>query len=294
MEEGEVLEDVPMSPLCTIRAGGKARLLSKPRSRASLLCLLRFLHKEQVAFFVLGKGANLLVGDKGFEGVVVSLGDMPAEMQVQLSEDSGALQLSAGQSISQLLKLALEQGLVGAEFLSGVPGTLGGACAMNAGTRQGACMSLVSSLELATAEGAGWVEASQVPHAYRHTQLPPHSVVLGLRFVLPKGDTALSKEKMRRDLEYRKQTQPLEWPSFGSVFRNPPGHAAGQLLDEAGLKGATCGGAQISTKHANWIVNLGTATARDIVTLMDMAIVRTEARHGIKLVPEVQRKGVFE
>jgi len=290
----ETVLNAPMSSRCTIRTGGEAAALCKPRSKASLLSLLRFLHEERVGFFVLGKGANLLVGDKGYEGVALSLADMPVEEEVQTFENRGELTLSAGQPISRLLSLALAEGLVGAEFLSGIPGTLGGACAMNAGTRAGECMSLVLAVELATAEGVGWVEAGQLPHGYRHTQLPPGSVVLRLRFLLLKGDVSLSKEKMRQDLERRKQTQPLEWPSFGSVFKNPEGAYAGQLIESAGLKGESCGGAQISTKHANWIVNLGTATAKDVVQLMELAISRVETQHGIKLEPEVKRIGVFE
>jgi UDP-N-acetylmuramate dehydrogenase len=283
-----------MSSLCTIRAGGKAAALCKPRSRKALLSLLRFLRGEGVDFFTLGKGANLLVGDGGYEGIALSLADMPTEEEVQSFETRGELVLSAGQPISHLVRRAYSEGLVGAEFMAGIPGTLGGACAMNAGTRAGECMSLVLAVEVATAEGAGWVEASRLPHGYRHTRLPPESAVLGLRFALPRGDIALSKEKVRRDMAHRKQTQPLEWPSFGSVFRNPEGQYAGQLIESAGLKGETCGGAQISTKHANWIVNLGTATARDIVRLMDMAVSRVEIQHGVKLVPEVKRMGVFE
>ncbi|MCL2012830.1 MAG: UDP-N-acetylmuramate dehydrogenase [Cystobacterineae bacterium] len=294
LSAGEVLLNAPMSSRCTVRTGGEAAALCKPQSTEALLSLLRFLQKEHIDFFVLGKGANLLVGDKGFEGVVLSLSEMPAEEEVQLFEEGGELTLSAGKPIAQLLSLALKQGLVGAEFLSGIPGTLGGACAMNAGTWQGECMALVKAVELATAEGVGWVDAQQLPHGYRYTQLPPESIVLRLRFALPKGDVALSKEKIRKDLAHRRHTQPLAWPSFGSAFKNPEGEYAGRLIDSVGLKGARCGGAQISTRHANWIINLGTATALDIVRLMEMVASRIEAQHGIKLVPEVKRMGVFE
>jgi len=292
--EGEVLPNAPMSSRCTIRTGGAVAALCKPRSRDALVAVLRFLHNEGVDFFPLGKGANLLVGDQGYEGVALSLGDMPAEEEVQLFESRGELRLSAGQSISRLLSLGFSQGLVGAEFLSGIPGTLGGACAMNAGTPAGECMSLVLAVELATPEGAGWVEAKHLPHGYRYTQLPQGSVVLGLRFALPTGDVAHSKEQLRKDLLHRKQVQPLELPSFGSAFKNPEGKYAGQLIDSVGLKGHTCGGAQISTKHANWIVNLGTATAHDVFRLMGMAVERVKTQHGIELVPEVKLKGVFE
>ncbi|MCL2178383.1 MAG: UDP-N-acetylmuramate dehydrogenase [Proteobacteria bacterium] len=294
MGEDEIGLDIPMAAHCTVRVGGKLAALSKPRSMASLLALLRFLHKENVAFFILGKGANLLLGDKGFDGVAISLSNMPPQEEVKVLGEGGELQLSAGQSISRLLGLALGRGLVGAEFLAGIPGTLGGACAVNAGTRQGDYMSLVSAVELATAEGVGWVGANQLPYGYRHTQLPPHSIAVALRFALPKGDIGLAKRRMREELAYRKRTQPLEWPSFGSVFRNPKGHRAGQLIDAAGLKGTRCGGAQISTKHANWIINRGAATALDILRLMEMAMVRVEAQYGIKLTPEVHQKGVFE
>ena len=164
---------------------------------------------------------------------------------------------------------------------------------MNAGTKMGECMTIVSAVELATHEGIGWVNQSQLHYTYRHTALPPHSVVTRVRFSLRQGDLAESQAKMDADLGYRKRTQPLSQPSFGSVFQNPPGENAGRLIESAGLKGQIIGGAQISPQHGNWIVNLRGAAARDVVALMELAQSRVKAETGIELHPEVKRVGSF-
>jgi UDP-N-acetylmuramate dehydrogenase len=184
-------------------------------------------------------------------------------------------------------------GLVGAEFLAGIPGTLGGAVAMNAGTRNGEAFRAIEAVEVATADGVGWLMKAQVPHAYRHSELPPGGVVTRVRFLLRKGDVVASKAAMDADLGYRKRTQPLSQPNFGSVFTNPPGDHAGRLLEVVGLKGHTLGRAQVSTLHANWIVNLGGATARDVLGLVTLMQQRVREETGVDMKPEVKRVGVF-
>jgi UDP-N-acetylmuramate dehydrogenase len=185
-----------------------------------------------------------------------------------------------------------QQRLVGAEFLAGIPGTIGGATAMNAGTKNGECMTVVDAVELASPEGVAWVSEKDIDWEYRHTHLPP-GVVTRVRFQLRPGDLKASQAKMDLDLNYRKRTQPLTMPNFGSVFTNPPGDFAGRLIESAGLKGHRIGNAQISELHANWIVNLGGASAKDVVSLMTLAQARVRGATGVELVPEVKRVGVF-
>ena len=290
----DVERDAPLAPWCTVRVGGPAEALVRPKDPDAVARLLRRAQAEGVPVAVLGGGANTLVGDGGVRGAVLKLPPKLApEELLPLREGKGALVLPAGAAIARLVTLMKQQGLVGAEFLAGIPGTLGGAVAMNAGTKHGECMSVVEALEWATPGGVGWVDAAQVGRAYRHTDLPPGAVVTRVRFVLPQGDVAASQRKMDEDLAYRKRTQPLSQPNFGSVFTNPKGDFAGRLIEAVGLKGFKIGHAQFSTLHANWIVNLGGATAKDVVTLMDEAQRRVLEQHGVTLVPEVKRIGVF-
>jgi len=287
----EVKRDVPLAPWCTVRVGGAAEVLVRPQTPDTVVSALRLAHDTGTPVAVLGLGANTLVGDLGVPGVTLKLPPATFKEEVELDEAGGVLTLSAGASIARLVTLMKQHGLVGAEFLAGVPGTIGGAVSMNAGTKNGECLSRVVALELATADGLGWV--APPPFRYRHTELPPGAVVTRAKFRLPKGDLAQSQATMDADLGYRKRTQPLSQPSFGSVFTNPPGHHAGALIEQVQLKGHTLGGAQISTLHANWIVNLGGATAQDVTRLMALAQARVRAAFGVELTPEVKRLGGF-
>ncbi len=291
--QGELREAAPLAPLTSIRVGGRAELLARPGSTAGLVSLLAAVRDTGTALTLLGGGANTLVGDGGIAGVTLKLtSDLFAE-QVELSATEGRITLGAGAAIARLIQLMKTNGLVGAEFLAGIPGTIGGACAMNAGTKNGECMSVVEAVELATADGLGWVPRAQVPSVYRHTTLPQGAVVTRVRFLLPFGDPVVSQAKMDADLSYRRRTQPLSQPNFGSVFQNPPQDHAGRLIEAVGLKGHARGGAQISTLHANWIVNLGGATAAEVVHLIELARSRVKSQTGVELTPEVKRIGVF-
>ncbi|MCE9667569.1 UDP-N-acetylmuramate dehydrogenase [Myxococcus stipitatus] len=289
----EVKPGAPLAPLISVRVGGAAEALVRPRSPDALVALLKLARDEGVPVAILGGGANTLVGDGGVAGVTVKLpGDMFAE-QVELGADEGRVTLGAGAAIVKLVNLMRGNGLVGAEFLAGIPGTLGGAVAMNAGTKNGEAFRVIEAVEVATADGVGWLTKAQVPHAYRHSELPAGGVVTRVRFLLPKGDVAASKVVMDADLGYRKRTQPLSQPNFGSVFTNPPGDHAGRLIEKVGLKGHTLGRAQISTLHANWIVNLGGATARDVLGLVTLMQTRVREETGVDMKPEVKRMGAF-
>jgi UDP-N-acetylmuramate dehydrogenase len=290
----EVKAGEPLAPLTSVRVGGPAEALVRPRTADGLVAVLKLAREEGVPVTVLGGGANTLVGDGGIPGVTLRLpGDLFPEV-AEVGEEEGRLTLGAGAAIVRLCNLMRSHGLVGAEFLAGIPGTLGGAVAMNAGTKNGECFRVIEAVEVATADGVGWLSKAEIPHAYRHSELPPGGVVTRVRFHLRKGDVAASKQVMDADLGYRKRTQPLSQPNFGSVFTNPPGDFAGRLIELVSLKGHTLGRAQISTLHANWIVNLGGATARDILGLITLMQTKVREATGVDLKPEVKRVGDFQ
>ncbi|MFO0594318.1 MAG: UDP-N-acetylmuramate dehydrogenase [Myxococcaceae bacterium] len=279
----------PLAPWTSVRVGGPAEVLIKPASADSLVKTLAFARTEGIPLTLIGGGANTLVGDGGVPGFTLKLANdyFPEEVH------GTRITVNAGSAIARIVTLMRQHKLVGAEFLAGIPGTLGGATAMNAGTKNGECMTVVEAVELATPDGLGWVSQKDLTFHYRHTELPAGSIVTRIRFALREGDLAESARKMEADLAYRKRTQPLSQPNFGSVFTNPPGHFAGALIEAVNLKGHRIGNAQISTLHANWIVNLGGATAADVTGLMAEAQRRVLEEKGVTLTPEVKRVGRF-
>jgi len=283
-----------LAPWTSLRVGGPAELLVRPRTAQALVSVLSRARAEGFPVHVLGGGANTLVGDLGIRGITLKLpGDLFAEEVQPVTSGGGLVTLGAGAAIVRLVNVMRARGWVGAEFLAGIPGTIGGAVAMNAGTKQGECERVLDAVELATPDGIGWVPRSALTLRYRFTELPPGAIITRARFRLPSGDVEASRAAMEADLGYRKRTQPLSQPNCGSVFTNPPGNHAGRLIDSVGLKGARLGSAQISTLHANWIVNLGGARAADVLGLIERAQARVREATGVVLVPEVKRVGVF-
>jgi len=286
---GEVLRDAPLAPRTAIRVGGPADLLVRPADPDALGALLRAVRELGVPLAVLGGGANTLVADAGVRGVVLRLPqDFPGE-----SVRGETLVLSAGAPTARLPARAHERGLVGMEFIAGIPGTLGGATAMNAGTRIGEMKDVVARVELATAEGTGFVDAAALGFAYRTCRLPAGAVVTRVEVRLRPGDVAESAARMQADRDQRRRTQPLDRPTFGSTFRNPPGDHAGRLIEAAGLKGHRVGNATWSDVHANFVVNLGGAAARDVLALVKLARSRVLERFGVRLETEVRLLGEF-
>lgn len=286
---GEHLRDAPLAQRTAIRVGGPADLLVRPADPEALGALLRVAGELGVPLSVLGGGANTLVADAGVRGLVLRLPqDFPGE-----EVDGERLVLSAGAPTARLPARAHAHGLTGMEFIAGIPGTLGGAVAMNAGTRLGEMKDLVTRVELATADGAGWVPAADLGFAYRTCRLPPGAVVTRVELRLRPGDVARSAALMREDRERRRRTQPLDRPTFGSTFTNPPGDFAGRLIEAAGLKGHRVGNATWSDVHANFIVNLGGATAADVLALIRLARQRVLEQAGIRLETEVRFLGQF-
>jgi UDP-N-acetylmuramate dehydrogenase len=287
---GEVVRDAPLAPRTTIRVGGRADLLVRPADPDALVELLRAVRELGVPLHVLGGGANTLVADAGVRGVVLRLppGLAPEEARGE------TLLLGAGQPTSRLWVRAHALGLVGMEFVAGIPGTLGGALAMNAGTRIGEMKDVVRRVEVATADGAGFLEARELGFAYRTCRLPAGAVATRLELGLRRGDVAESERVMQEDRDRRRRTQPLDRPSFGSTFRNPPGEFAGRLIEAVGLKGWRIGDAMWSDVHANFVVNVGAARARDVLALVSLARSRVQDRFGIVLETEVRLVGEFQ
>ncbi|WP_242393359.1 UDP-N-acetylmuramate dehydrogenase [Anaeromyxobacter oryzisoli] len=286
---GELVRDAPLAPRTAIRVGGPADLLVRPADPDALAALLQAVRRLGVPLAVLGGGANTLVADAGVRGVVLKLPqDFPGE-----SSAGEALVLAAGAPTSRLPARAHELGLVGMEFVAGIPGTLGGCVAMNAGTRRGEMKDIVTRVELATADGAGFVPAAALGFAYRTCRLPPGAVVTRLEVRLRRGDVAESAARIAADREQRRRTQPLDRPTFGSTFRNPEGDFAGRLVEAVGLKGHRVGNATWSTVHANFVTNLGGATARDVLALVKLARALVKERLGIRLEAEVRLLGEF-
>ncbi len=294
LASNEIKRKEALAPWCSIRAGGAAEAFVRPASISSLLKVLELAHRHRAHVTVLGGGANTLVGDGGVSGITLKLNADYFPEEIARAQDGALVTVNAGSAIARIVTLMKTNQLTGAEFLAGIPGTIGGATAMNAGTKNGECMTAVDAVELATHEGLGWVTAKSLTCRYRQTELPAGAIVTRVRFSLTSGDMAASAKKMETDLAYRKRTQPLSQPNFGSVFTNPPGHFAGALIEQTGLKGRQIGLAQISTQHANWIVNLGGAKAADVVALMTEAQKRVLGDTGVRLTPEVKRVGLFE
>lgn len=285
---GELRCDEPMAPHCSWRAGGKAKRFYCPADREDLIAFVRSLPAEEPVLW-LGLGSNLLVRDGGFPGTVIYTRSGLLDMR---RLDDGTVWAEAGVACAHVAKFCAEQGLVGAEFLAGIPGTLGGALAMNAGAFGGETWPLVCGV--ATLDRRGVVReraAEEFQVGYREVQGPPGEWFLGARLLLAPGDTVQSREHIRGLLAQRAASQPLSQPSCGSVFRNPPGDYAARLIEASGMKGVCIGGACVSEKHANFIINHNQATASEIETLLLKVKETVAARFGVVLQAEVHIVG---
>ena len=293
---GEVLEQVPLAPRTSVRVGGPARLWVKPQGPPALVEVLRVLSGASVGWISLGGGANTIVGDRGVDGAVLRLAQDFAIEEVEEAGDHVVVTLGAGAPIARFLSLAKEQRGVGVAWAAGIPGTVGGLVAMNAGTPAGCMADHLLAAEVATPDGLRWIAAADLKLAYRHCELPPGAVLSRARCRIRRGTDAEIGEQQRAakaDVDKRRATQPLTLPNSGSVFVNPPGDFAGRLIEQVGLKGHKKGGAQISDKHANFIVNLGGAKAADVIDLIALARKTVLDKTGIELKPEVRLFGSF-
>jgi UDP-N-acetylmuramate dehydrogenase len=289
----------PRSALATrtsMRVGGVADLLAAPQTEEALAQAIDVCVQHGTPFSVLGGGTNTIVSDAGVRGVVVRLGSLKIEEGTS-GGDRVSFKLGAGHPLARLIQLAREHDCVGMELVAGIPGTVGGAVAMNAGTRAGSISAICTEIGVCGPGHVRALPAAEVGFGYRQTDLPELSVVSWARFELKAAEPAevqRSKQTVEKDLAARRRSQPLSLPNAGSIFRNPPGDYAARLIQDCGLKGTRLGDAQVSELHANFIVNRGAATARDVVALVRRMQDAVLEKHGVLLVPEIKLIGEFD
>lgn len=282
---GDVLLNEPMRKHTTWKIGGHADCLIIPESKEQLIRAVKIMHQHGVRWRVFGKGSNTLVTDKGIRGVVIKLGDAFDSARF----DGDVVHAGGSFSFIKLSILSAKQGLTGLEFAGGIPGTVGGAVYMNAGAHGSDVSRILTGAEVVLGTGeVAFMTAEEMKFSYRHSILQEiDGIVTSAVFQLAAGDRKEIAAAMASYKDRRLKTQPLKQACAGSVFRNPAGHYAAQLIESSGLKGTRIGGAEVSTLHANFIVNTGNATAEDVLTLIKHIQETVNEQHGIRLVPEV-------
>ena len=288
MGQDRLLENEPMSRHTTFRVGGPADLMFLPASAQELCDALRLAREAGVPAQVLGNGSNLIVRDGGIRGLTIVLGEHFSDIRIE----GKRICAQAGALLSRVAAAAMEAGLSGLEFAGGIPGTLGGGCAMNAGAYGGQISDVLVSAEVLLGGEVRTLSLEEMQMGYRTTlPLREGGVVLSACFELERDDSDAIQSRMKELNARRRDKQPLNLPSAGSTFKRPEGHFAGALIEGCGLKGCAIGAAQVSQKHAGFIVNTGGATAKDILQLIAhvQAVVRRET--GVELEPEVKIMG---
>lgn len=287
-----VLKEEPMKNHTTFRVGGPADWLVTPTEEEQIQDVVNLLRAEKVPYYVMGNGSNLLVGDKGYRGVIIQLGKNLS--QIRMTEE-GVLYAQAGALLSKIAAEAFAQSLTGFEFASGIPGTLGGAVMMNAGAYGGEMKHVLKDALALTADGELRVlPVEQMALGYRTSIFAQNGdIVLSAQIRLQPGNPEEIRAYMDELKEKRITKQPLEYPSAGSTFKRPEGYFAGKLIEDTGLRGFQVGGAQVSEKHCGFVINKGQATAADILSLIEQVSDRVEAKFGVRLEPEVKRIGEF-
>ena len=281
----------PMSKHTTFRIGGPADVFAMPKTYEQIGEILKLCKAEGLPFFVLGNGSNLLVSDKGYRGVIIQ---MDRNMQ-EIRLEGNTIRACAGALLSSIAVAARNASLTGFEFAGGIPGTLGGACVMNAGAYGGEMKDVLKEVMVMTRDGEILtLPAEKLEMGYRTSVIKKMGyLVLEAVISLEKGDEEAIRDRMKELSDLRTQKQPLDLPSAGSTFKRPEGYFAGKLIMDSGLRGCRIGGAQVSEKHCGFVVNADGATAGDVRALMDHVIQVVKEKHGVTLEPEVKFLGDF-
>ena len=284
-----VLRDEPMAVHTTFRIGGPADYFVEPADASALAKGIALCREVDVDYFVTGNGSNLLVGDGGYRGVIFHICHTMDHIQYEEQEGELLVEAGAGVMLSKLARQVSSMGYTGFEYATGIPGTLGGGVTMNAGAYGGEISGNILWAELMDETGAILkLEKEHLKLSYRHSVMMEHPlVVLRAGFSFKKGDAAAISDRVTELSRLRREKQPLEYPSAGSVFKRYPGYFTAKLIEEAGLKGLTVGGAQVSPKHAGFIVNLGSATAVDVQKLVSIIEEEIYRRNGIRIEREL-------
>lgn len=285
----KVLLQEPMKLHTTFRIGGPADCLVYLENEEQLCKIQKYLRLVDVPYTVIGNGSNLLVSDQGYAGIVLVVGKHMSRIEVK----DCYLEAEAGALMSQVAKAAKEHGLTGLEFAAGIPGTIGGGAVMNAGAYGGEMKDVLLNSEYVSTDGtSGELDNEAMELSYRHSAYENSNLVITAASVrLAPADRNEIKSTMNDILARRKEKQPLEYPSAGSTFKRPEGNFAGALIEQCGLKGVSVGGAQVSEKHAGFIINRGGATAADILSLIKHVQARVKAQTGVSLETEIRLIG---
>lgn len=284
---GLVKENEPLSSHTTIKIGGPADLFIEPTSIENLEKVMELVQKYKVNWRVIGRGSNLLVSDKGIEGVVIKLGEKLNQLEISDTR----IKVGAGYSLISLAMAAGKKGLSGLEFASGIPGSVGGAVYMNAGAHGSDISKILTKARILFADGTlAWLNNEEMEFSYRTSILQKKrpGIVVEAVFQLIAGNREEIIAAMQKNKDYRKETQPWNFPCAGSIFRNPLPLYAGKLVQDSGLKGYKIGGAQISTMHGNFIVNAGDAKAEDVLQLIEYVQSTIFDKYHVKMETEVE------
>ena len=289
--EGNVLKDEPMKMHTTFRIGGPADYFIQPSKIEEIRRIVAVCRECSIPYYIMGNGSNLLVGDKGFRGVIVQVFKQMSDVYA----DGERVYAQAGALLSKTAAVACEASLTGMEFSSGIPGTLGGALRMNAGAYGGEMKQIVESAEVLTSEGEVLnLTNEELGMGYRTSVIAKNDyVALSAVLKLEKGDRQEIRAYMEDFKERRVTKQPLEFGSAGSTFKRPEGYFAGKLIQDSGMQGYRVGDAQVSEKHCGFVINRGNATAAEVMQLMKDVADRVEEKFGVRLEPEVRRIGEF-
>ncbi len=279
------LRDEPLAKHTSFRIGGPAKRMAFPKTAEELIVLDGFARELDVRTILLGNGTNVLLPDEGIDAVVIATGEM-----AHIERDGDVLTADAGVSLARLATFAWQEGLTGLEFAHGIPGSLGGGVVMNAGAYDGALSDVLSEVTALFPDGVRTIGVEDLRFYYRHSLFTeePDAVVLRAKVQLKAGDKDAVKARMDELMVKRRASQPLEYPSAGSTFKRPTGYFAGRLIEDAGLKGASVGGAQVSPKHAGFVINTGGATCADVLGLIEKIQKTVYDAAGVMLEPEVR------
>ena len=279
-EYGEVKEFVDLKKYNTYGIGGISKYLVMPEDIDDLSSLIKYLNKENIPWYVLGGGSNVILPDEDFDGVIIKLDKLN-----RVVIDNDIIAAESGVSLGMFVNTLLDHGFVNYAHLMGIPGTLGGAIVGNAGAYNVSIFDYLISVSIIDADGNKKIlNKEDIKYDYRYTEFKgKNSIVVAASFKGIYGDVALVREQIQLNLEKRRNTQPLEYKNAGSVFKNPPEYSAGYLIEHAGLKGLTVGGAKVSEKHANFIINYDNATSRDIIKLIGIIKNTVEDKFNIEL-----------
>jgi UDP-N-acetylmuramate dehydrogenase len=282
----------PLARHTSMKVGGPADFFIDVDKQSAMPPVLRTLNRYGTDFHLLGNGSNVLVSDRGVRGAVIHLAGEFKQIEWGSEGESASVRVGAAYAVTQLVREAARKGYSGLEFAEGIPGTMGGALFMNAGAYGSEFEKIIDQVAGFTCDGAPIrFSRKEMTFTYRDSHLPQGMVVAEVRLRLQREDAGQVSSRVRELVAKRKAGQPSGYPNSGSMFCNPPGDFAGRLIEAAGLKGKSMGGAQISQRHANFIVNLGGAKAEEIRQLMELARAEVKARFGIELEPEVRLLG---